>query len=169
MRKVSRALFLIMLPLLSCSLSQFSGKSGAEKNKAGAGSYDENFDPLSLNDDAFKVTPPDQAGDRQAVAQRVTVPKTERSEGGEATVQGYRVQLAATTDENRARDLKKEAMLKLKEKIYLIFESPNYKVRVGDCKSFDEAKLLKQEVQNSGFPEAWIVKSTVYATAASGD
>jgi hypothetical protein len=60
-------------------------------------------------------------------------------------------------------------MLKLKEKIYLIFESPNYKVRVGDCRSFDEAKLLKQEVIDSGFPEAWIVKSNVYAGAASGE
>jgi hypothetical protein len=168
MKKARSALFLIVLPLLSCSLSQFSGKSDAEKNKAGTGSYDENFDPLSLNDDTFKVTPPLQAGDRKAVTQGVTVPKTERTEG-EATVQGYRVQLAATTDENRARDLKKEAMLKLKEKIYLIFESPNYKVRVGDCRTFDEAKLLKQEIVNSGFPEAWIVKSNVYAGAASGN
>jgi hypothetical protein len=168
MMKTYRVLFLIVLPLLSCSLSQFSGKSDAEKKKAGTGSYDENFDPLSLNDDTFKVTPPHPGGDRKDVAQTVTVPKTERTEG-EETIQGYRVQLAATTDENRARDLKKEAMLKLKEKIYLIFESPNYKVRVGDCKSFDEAKLLKQEIVNSGFPEAWIVKSTVYAGTASGE
>jgi hypothetical protein len=169
MKKTTILLFFIVLTLLSCSLSQFSGKSDADKNKAGTGVYDENFDPMTLNDDTFKVTPADQGGNRGATSQPITVPKTEKADGIEETVQGYRVQLAATTDENRARDLKKEAMLKLKAKIYLIFESPNYKVRVGDCRTFDEAKLLKQEVTGSGFPEAWIVKSNVVAVAESGE
>jgi hypothetical protein len=169
MKKASIALFLFVLPLLSCSLSQFSGKSDADKNKAGTRAYDENFDPMTLNDDTFKVTPADQGGSRGTAGQPVKVPKSERADGVEETVPGYRVQLAATKDENRARDLKKEAMLKLRAKIYLIFESANYKVRAGDCRTFDEAKLLKQEVVDSGFPEAWIVKSNVVAASESGE
>jgi len=170
MKKNAILLLFIVLPLLSCSLGRVGAKPDAEKNKSGTGVYDENFDPLSLDDDTFKVVPPDQTQNKGADSQPVKVLKTSRrTDSAEETIQGYRVQLAATTDENRARDLKKEAMLKLKAKIYLIFESPNYKVRVGDCRTFDEARLLKQDVITSGFPDAWIVKSNVVAAAESGE
>ncbi len=169
MKKTAIPLLFIILPLLSCSLAGIGGKPDAGKNKPGTGTYDENFDPSTLDDDTFRVIPPDQTGNRGADSEPVKVPKTtRRTDSAEESVQGYRVQLAATTDENRARDLKKEAMLKLKEKIYLVFESPNYKVRVGDCRTFDEARLLKQEVIASGFPDAWIVKTNVVATEESG-
>ncbi|MDM7925800.1 MAG: SPOR domain-containing protein [bacterium] len=170
MKKSTILLLFIILPLFSCSLGRIGGKPDSEKNKPGTGSYDESFDPSTLDDDTFRVIPPNQTGNSGTNSQPVVVPKTtRRADSAEETVQGYRVQLAATTDEIRARDLKKEAMLKLKEKIYLVFESPNYKVRVGDCRTFDEARLLKQEVIASGFTDAWIVKTNVVAQSESGE
>lgn len=170
MKKTAILLLFIVLPFLACSLAGVGGKPDAAKNKPGTGTYDENFDPLTLGDDTFRVIPPDQTRNKGADSEPVKVPKTtRRTDSAEESIQGYRIQLAATTDENRARDLKKEAMLKLKAKIYLVFETPNYKVRVGDCRTFDEAKQLKQEVVESGFPEAWIVKTNVVAGAEFGE
>lgn len=170
MKKIAIPLLFIVLTLLSCSLGRVGAKPDADRSRTGTGAYDENFDPLTLDDDTFRVIPPEQAGNTGTDSQKVKVPKTSRRmDSAEETIQGYRIQLAATTDENRARDLKKEAMLKLKAKIYLVFESPHYKVRAGDCRTFDEAKLLKQEVAESGFPDAWIVKTNVVAEAESGE
>jgi hypothetical protein len=158
-----RWLIFIVLPLVSCSLSKFGWKGeGESKNKkSGNVAYQEDFDPLTLNDDDLKIVPPAKS-DQMGVGQRqmIVVPKTERTEG--QMVQGYRIQLIATTDENRAREIKKNAMLKLKEKVYLVFEAPNYKIRVGDCTTRDEAKAIQQDALANGFSDAWIVQSKVY-------
>ncbi|NOZ57631.1 MAG: SPOR domain-containing protein, partial [Calditrichaeota bacterium] len=79
-------------------------------------------------------------------------------------VLGYRVQICATPDEQEARSYLHEAILKFPDQgVYLTFDSPYYKVRVGDCKSRFEAEELQKLVQKNGFPDAWVVRTKVYA------
>ncbi len=169
-------LFLLILFLASCSLSKFGWQEGPEPKdkgeKAETVAYQEDFDPLALNDDDIKVVPLAKPGAADASQTKaVVVPKTEKAEGEGETVQGFRVQLIATTDENVAREVKKEAMLKLSNKVYLVFEAPHYKIRVGDCQSREEARAILQDATANGFPDAWIVPSMVHPkdSAESGE
>ena len=158
----------LLLPLVSCSLSQFGGKGEpkAKENKPETVAYQEDFDPLTLNDDDIKITPPDRSGAGGAAQQKtVVVPKTEKSQNPGEMVQGFRIQLMATTDENQAREIKKNAMVKLREKIYLVFEAPHYKIRVGDFLAREDAKTVLETVVSNGYPDAWIVRSQVVKAA----
>jgi hypothetical protein len=158
----ARWLIFLVLPLVSCSLFGPGGKGeGESKGKKSENIlYVEDFDPLTLNDDDLSVVPLNKSGQTGAVQpQIILVPKTGKTEV--ESVQGYRIQLIATTDENRARETKKLAMLKLKEKVYLVFGAPNYKIQIGDCLTYDDAKTVRDDAANNGFPDAWIVPSKV--------
>jgi len=71
------------------------------------------------------------------------------------------VQLLATSDEEMAREEKKRAVFKFEDKVYLIFDAPMYKIRVGDCLTRKEAEELKKQAVSQGFTDAWIVPSQV--------
>lgn len=86
---------------------------------------------------------------------------------GAGTVRGYRVQLVSTTEERVSQRVWNEAMAKLKTPVYLIFEPPYRKIRVGDCRTHEEAGILLQKAVKSGFTEAHIVLSDVAGASAS--
>jgi len=158
----------LLLPLISCSLSKIAGegepKTGEKTPEAVI--YQEDFDPLTLNDDDIKITPVDRSGAGGETQQRmVVVPKTDKSQNQGEMVKGYRIQLMATTNLNQATEVKKNAMVKLQGKIYLAFESPQYKIRVGDFLTRDEAKSALADVVKNGYPDAWIVPCQVYKPA----
>lgn len=75
---------------------------------------------------------------------------------------GFRVQLFNVTTEFETawRDYWL-AMEKFEESVYLVYEAPYYKVRVGDCLKVEEAISLKNRAIRLGFEEAWIVMSRV--------
>jgi len=119
----------------------------------------EDFDPLSLEDDDLiselqeEKAPPPPKGETQPP--QPLKPRRER-------VLGYRVQICATSDEERARAVKRKAMLKFDERVYMVYDTPYYKVRIGDCMTRMEAEELKKKAVQKGFRDAWIVRTTVY-------
>ena len=168
MKSRANWLILLILPLVACSVLKFGGKGEpkAKESKPETVAYQEDFDPLTLNDDDIKITPPDRSGAGGAAQQKmVVVPKTEKSQNPGEMVQGFRIQLMATTDENQAREIKKNAMVKLRGKIYLVFEAPHYKIRVGDFLTREDVKTVLETVVSNGYPDAWIVRSQVYKAA----
>ena len=76
-------------------------------------------------------------------------------------IEGYRVQVFATQDRNKADQLQKELMLKFNENIYIIFEAPNYKLRVGDFLDRDDAEVLRLKLLSSEFPSSWIIRTRI--------
>lgn len=157
----------VVFLFMSCSLSQFGWKEESpskSKSKTTTETYREDFDPLALNDDDVWILPSVKSGSSSSKESQIAVPKSEVSK--EEVIQGYRVQLVATKEEEQAREIKKNAMLKLSHPVYLIFESPLYKVRVGDCVNREEAKEILEEAKQNGFLDAWIVPSTIYKTTA---
>jgi hypothetical protein len=165
--RIRWAVFLLM-PLVSCSLSRIGSKE-EPKNEAKepeAVAYQEDFDPLTLNDDDIKITPVERSGAGGAAQQRaVVVPKTDKSQNQGEMVQGFRIQLLATTSLNQATEAKKNAMVKLQGKIYLDHDGAQYKIRLGDFLSQDAAKTALQEVVEGGYADAWIVRCQVYRKA----
>lgn len=78
------------------------------------------------------------------------------------TLQGFRIQLLATNsydDANSTRTLLTSTYHDLW--IYLMFEAPTYKIRVGDFSNRSEAKPLLDQFHGQGYAKAWIVPDRI--------
>ncbi len=80
-----------------------------------------------------------------------------------ASTYGYRVQIFATADEVRAKQVASEARSRFAEPVYVQYEVPLYKVRVGDCVTRGEVDALKERAVALGYDGAWIAETTVQA------
>ena len=78
-----------------------------------------------------------------------------------AEIEGFRVQVFATQDRNKADDLKENLSLSYAETSYVIFEAPNYKVRMGDYLDRKNAEKLRKRLIANGFPSSWIVRTRI--------
>jgi hypothetical protein len=45
--------------------------------------------------------------------------------------------------------------------VYVDFEPPNYKVRIGNYETNEEAMSMQNAMQNHGFKNAWVVPSKI--------
>jgi len=137
-----------------------------EKPKTtGATPYDESFDPRSLNDDDIVVGPSSSASNTSSGAvvvageQRNSEEQTRTKE-----VNGFRVQILATNNIETASLVEQEATDRfeaLGHKTYLLFETPLYKIRVGDCENRPDAEMLRDLAIENGYTGAFIVKSKI--------
>ena len=85
--------------------------------------------------------------------------------GGELKeIPGFRVQIFVSRDEFETRQIEEQALMSFDESVYLIFDSPNYKIRVGDCRSRSEANELRQRAVGLGYKDAWVVQCKVLTT-----
>ncbi len=76
---------------------------------------------------------------------------------------GYRVQLMATTEPDRARDFAESVRPLFGDNVnvYVEYLAPYYKVRVGDCTTRSEAVLLLNRARKNGFSESWITATQI--------
>ncbi len=86
-------------------------------------------------------------------------------EANELTV-GYRVQVLVTDQLDSANSAKNyiQSILSsagIQMQVYVIYEPPNYKVRVGDFEHLQEASSLRNFFIEKGFKYAWIVPDKV--------
>jgi hypothetical protein len=84
-------------------------------------------------------------------------------------IHGWRIQIffdSGTNSKNRAFAKKGLFLAKYPETgSYLTFQSPNYKVRVGDFRSRLDAEGFRQRIQGD-FPDAFVVRDEIaYPTA----
>jgi len=79
---------------------------------------------------------------------------------GSKMVQGYRIQVYATTNFKDAEKKKEDLLASLEEPVFVIYEEPFYKIRVGNFTREDEARELKKKLSEMG-NDAWIVQSQV--------
>lgn len=78
------------------------------------------------------------------------------------TVQGYRVQLIATSEYDQAINLRNELNIKYPDLwIYTMYDAPLYKLRAGDFSNRAEAKMFLDKIQSDGYRKAWIVPDRI--------
>jgi hypothetical protein len=78
------------------------------------------------------------------------------------TTDGYRVQVIATDNIDEANQIRSEIYSKTTKKaVYVNFEPPFYKVKVGDFTSNSDANDLKFMLNQLGYKEARVVQETV--------
>ncbi len=74
---------------------------------------------------------------------------------------GYRIQLISTQKLNEAIKIKAQADSLYSMPVYVDFEPPNYKVRIGNYITNEEAQSMQTAMQNRGFKYAWVVPSKI--------
>ena len=77
------------------------------------------------------------------------------------SVKGYRIQVAISQDEKDLIDIKEKLEFVIKEKIYIKFELPNYKLRVGNFDSRKKAEAYRNIVIQLGYRSAWVVPTLI--------
>ena len=157
--------FVCALLLLSCSASKLGWKGeGGKDDKSNTG-YIEDFDPLSLDEPEIEVPPPAE-NDTLNEIQANTDEEQDSPEdvSTDDMVEGFRVQLFAIKDEARAREEKRKAIFRFEEDVYLDFDSPYWRLRVGDCQTRKEAEELVEKAKKVGFYDnnPFIVPSKVH-------
>ena len=80
--------------------------------------------------------------------------------------EGFRVQILATRYFEYADSLAISISSKVNDSVYVEFETPNYKVRVGDFINRDSAELLQKELLKMGYKTAWILRTRITAQRA---
>ncbi|MFQ6093143.1 MAG: SPOR domain-containing protein [bacterium] len=120
----------------------------------------EDFDPLSLNDDDI-LTPEAKGAAEEVEGERPKIgSETEESERIEQ-VQGYRVQIFVSSNRENAQKILAEAEQIFPEGVYLKYDAPYYKVRIGNCLTRREADLLQEKAVRHGYRDAWVIRSLV--------
>ncbi|HHM23685.1 MAG TPA: SPOR domain-containing protein [Bacteroidetes bacterium] len=166
-----------MLNLRTFALLVFSGilltgcattkKTVSEEKSKPVPRFVEDFDPMSLTDDQFtippkaaEVSPPvDTAGVAPAEQPR-EVPAEKRIKT--VKVPGYRIQIAAVSNQEDAAKIQREAMLQFEDvNVYLTFEPPFYKVRIGDFERRHDAEEYQRKAIAAGYKDAWIVRTMI--------
>ena len=74
---------------------------------------------------------------------------------------GYRIQLISTQNLAEAISVKARADSTCSVPVYVDFEPPNYKVRIGNYITNEEAMIMQNGMQGQGFDNAWVVPSKI--------
>ncbi len=166
--------FLSILLLASCAAikkTQVPAEKAAKTSvsSVAAGKYDESFDPLTLEDDDITirkhnvpVAPQSSAIGKSAPDQTTNAVPDSLMTYKEAD--GYRVQIFAGRDIQAATMTETDARAVFTPKglhVYLIFEAPFYKVRVGDFTDRNEAENARDLAKSLGYKSAFVVRSKV--------
>jgi hypothetical protein len=123
---------------------------------------DESFDPMTLGD--FNMEVHESAGTSIQVVTADDLLKgapAPNAADSSDEIDGFRVQLFSTRDEEEARAILRNAVISFSEQVYREYHNPYYKIRVGDFKSRFEATQLQEKAIQMGFNEAWVVRSMV--------
>ena len=75
--------------------------------------------------------------------------------------EGYRVQVLATRYIERADSLAIIMKNTINDSVYVDFEAPNYKVRVGDFIDRASAESLQQDLVQMGYNSAWVLRTRI--------
>lgn len=76
-------------------------------------------------------------------------------------IEGYRVQVLATRERFKAEKLQSDLEELFEYNIYVIFEAPNYKVRIGDFIDRQKAEKFRKKLSGNGYSSAWIIRTKI--------
>jgi len=146
-----------------------AGSSGVKKSEqavaddpvSGRELVNEQFDPWALGGLENPIKP--HKDEKQQTV--VSGGEQQARQDTVQTVFGYRVQILQTRDPEEARTAQSDAIIALDAEVYAVFDSPYYKVRVGDFTSRYEAELFLENVIRKGYKGAWIVRTRINPAA----
>jgi cell division protein FtsN len=143
--------------VVGCSTSKETTKKTSKHREAGRKDtitvYEKDFDPSKYDVKEPKPTT------RKGTA------KSSREISRSELVMGFRVQVYQSTSVEQANQVKNDVSLLLQDtEVYMDYDSPNYKVRVGDFQTRAAANEMMNLLMEKGYKEAWVVPDRVYKT-----
>ena len=76
-------------------------------------------------------------------------------------VKGYRVQIVSSQNVNELEVIQDKLMKSGDKKMYIIFELPNYKLRVGNFLNRKEAENFQKKIVRLGYRTAWVLPTMI--------
>ena len=162
MKRIPCALIgLIPLMIFSCTpVPPGQGEPPADRTQA-----ESDFDPLAQDaerpiaitageEDNGRTAPSGDQDDPSAV-EDLTGPERP------GVVRGYRVQIFLSDDLREASRVMAEARERFEQEVYLEYDAPYYKVRVGDCATEWTGEELLRVARRLGYPDAWLVRTII--------
>lgn len=173
---IIKHIFVLFLPILiiSCSAST-ADRYGKEENKKEKKEEKKEITNKNGNNENFDLTPYRATFDVEGKA-KATKPEMPdvwynyKTKAGSDTsapqivgqVNGYRVQVFSTDNLEEADSIRTELYLETNQKaIYIAFEPPFYKVKVGDFLKISEARDLRFKLNQIGYTEARVINDKI--------
>ena len=119
----------------------------------------EEFDPSRLKD----IPPKWPRINHSFMKHKAASPDSSVLDTSLKVMDGFRVQIFATQISRSADSVKAVLEGKGNEDVYIAFDAPVYKVRVGKFISRNEAEKMRISLVELGYDTAWIVRSKVLA------
>ncbi|MBX7151599.1 SPOR domain-containing protein [bacterium] len=129
-----------------------------DKQESGEKKQDESFNPYSL-DDRWRIKPKQKDLSIQPYSE-MSQPNF-GNDHKESSAMGYRIQIFTTKDYYEAIAQRDEAIKKFTEEVYLDFEQPYYKVRIGNFTDKTAADEIKEFAKSVGYLDAWVIQTRV--------
>jgi len=120
----------------------------------------ERFDPMSLNEPALPIL------DGSMIYEVIT-DLQKKTQGELADTihivekMGWKVQFFSTEDFYLADSIYSQAQSIFDQEVQKVYNSPYYKLRVGNCETRSDAEALLQAVREAGFDGAWILSTRI--------
>ncbi len=155
--KIISGIFMMTLILIGCSSREAVREEASARHAEAMNEYEKSFDTAEHNT-PFKLK---EESKPQQTADMFVFPDTEPP-GEQEYAQGFRIQLYSTTDMEAAQEVYMVADSLFSDQwIYIVFEVPFYKVRLGDFQTRPDANKSLARISRLGFREAWIVPDRV--------
>jgi cell division septation protein DedD len=117
---------------------------------------------VNLSADSLGVTPAGTAAAPESPAVLPPAPQeTIQVPDPKDFTEGWRVQLSANSTLADADGRARGARIKFTEPVYVEYEPPFYKVRVGDFLTRPEAESMATRARAEGYEGAWVVETLV--------
>ena len=148
---------LFVVFLIGCVAQQPQLAPPADSPKADSPAAREEFDPQTLMDDDPVLQTP---------ARAEAIPPAEVSQ-----IEGFRVQVAALRDYNRAESLREQIQRDAQVLTYIHLDEDIqlYKVQAGNSRTPESAKTLRDAIRALGFPDAYVVRTQIVNVQPESD
>ena len=145
-------IFLLLIISSCTNTEELRVRELAEERKTFLTKYESQFNPSDYAEEDFEET----------VAETKQKFREERQQDTVVTSSGFRVQIYISYNIDSAMHVKEEINLKLEyDWVYLEFDAPLYKVRIGDYLTRADATEMIKNLNEMGYTNAWIVPTTV--------
>lgn len=161
--RLSTFISAIALILSGCGSSgssqrETSSAPGEPEKRVPLAQYEKTFNPSSYDDEITEI------GQQHTVEQERAATEHQRdSVVVESTyTQGYRIQIFASVNIDEASAMRLTAAQRITEdSLYVVYDTPVYKVRIGDFPTRSEANQKLATVIAQGFADAWVVSDRI--------
>ena len=85
------------------------------------------------------------------------------------TQEGYRLQIFESSSVEETNRTLRKFERSLKDSVYMVFEAPLYKLRLGNFATKKEAEKQKKNLNKKGYKNIWIVRSRIEQSSKNSE